>query len=109
MKKILSVLLCVAAVISVMAIVATQAQATSAAAIPQAEKPSQTTGTTAPTTGDKPWYENLDEWWQSFYPIFDTVWKGGLLWVSRILTWGFQLILSLAGLGLWPGGIPGIF
>ena len=109
MKKILSVLLCVAAVISVMAIVATQAQATSANVIGQAEKPSQTTATTAPPTTERPWYEGLDEWWQNFYPIFDTVWKGGLLWVSRLLTLGFQFILNLAGLGLWPGGLPGIF
>ena len=109
MKKLLSVLLCVAALISVMAIVAVHAQAAGADAAVQAEPPPPTTGTTAPPSSSRPWYEALDEWWQGFYPIFDTVWKGGLLVLSRILTWGFQLILSLVGLNLWPGGLPGIF
>jgi len=110
LRKILSVLLCVAAVLSVMAIVAMHAQAADAVAPrdPWSTLPPSTT-TAGPTTTTKGFMQQVGDWWENFYPSFDAIYKVGFNLVSKVLVMGFQFLLSLVGLNQWGGGILGIF
>ena len=98
MRKLLSVFLCVAAVLSVMALVATSARAQ----VPDMAAPPPSTEPTAPPA---PWYISIYDWWQGFYPVLKSIYEFGFKWVSQILTWALNLLLSILGINLWNGPI----
>jgi TRAP-type C4-dicarboxylate transport system permease small subunit len=99
-RKILAMVLCVAAVFSVMGVVAYTTQSVSAiAAQENPAAPSQQEITTQ-STNDK-----IKGWWNDFYPKFDAFWTSWFKNVSDVLVMAFGWLLKLGGYDLWGGAI----
>ncbi|MDR0531577.1 MAG: hypothetical protein LBG83_05890 [Oscillospiraceae bacterium] len=94
LRKVLAVVLCVAAVIGVMAAVAIVSHAAQAAAVPNDAPSALVTTATAPTTTKS----SLSEWWNSFYPGFDQFYKGAFAGVQQFLLLLFNMLLKIVGL-----------
>ena len=95
LKKILAVILCLAAIAGVMAVAYVTAAAQPVAA-------SDPPAPTQPVDNRTVW-EKLADWWDSFYPSFVKLWDGGFKTVSDFLVLAFRVLLKLIGLGTWIG------
>jgi hypothetical protein len=94
LRKTLAVLLCVAAVFSVMAMVAVSAQTKAqAAAVEQALDPSYEQPTTTQTAST-----SSGDLMASLKTVDDSMFK----FVQNILLWGFRILMWITG--LWPFG-----
>ncbi|MCL2494029.1 MAG: hypothetical protein FWE98_00045 [Oscillospiraceae bacterium] len=101
-RKVLAVLLCVCAVISVMAIVARSYE------LPQAVVSfdiSALPTTTAPPTTTKSNAQQILDGWEWFKPYFDAIYKFVFQGLSKFLVVAFDLLLAIVGLNLWDGGL----
>ena len=106
-RRILAVLLCVCAMISVMAIVARSINLPEAA-ISQDISSDPTTTTKPPsTTTDKSLAQQITDGWEKFKPYFDLIYKFSFQGLSQLLVVGFQWLLSAVGLNFWTGGLFG--
>ena len=106
-RRILAVLLCVCAMISVMAIVARsinlpEAAVTQDISSDPTTKPTTTAPTTTKSTGDQ-----ILDGWEKFKPYFDLIYMFGFQGLSQLLVVGFQWLLSAVGLNFWQGGLFG--
>jgi len=99
MRKILAVVLCMCAVLSVMAIVAFAGPA-------QKDPPAPEPATTEATT-KKPLAEQITETWEKIKPYFNLIYQYTFQALSKGLVAGFQWLLSLVGLNFWEGGLFG--
>jgi len=108
MRKILAVVLCVCAVLSVMAVVAHSINADPVSAQVGAQDISALPTTPAPTTTTKPLGDQIADGWEQFKPYFDMIYKFFFQGFSQTLVVGFQWLLSLVGLNFWEGGLFGI-
>ena len=97
MKKTLAIVLSILALLSVMTLVAyaiNSAEATQYAA-DDMTVPSDTTGTTGTTEPtNSSWLDKFADFWASFYPIFDSVYKGGFVVLTQILSWIVSIVLG---------------
>ncbi|MDR2686623.1 MAG: hypothetical protein LBB75_02635 [Oscillospiraceae bacterium] len=107
MRKILSVLLCVCAVISVMAVVARSIDLPQAAVSQEISADPTTPTTAAPASTTKSLAQQITDGWEKFKPTFDLIYKFGFQGLSQLLTVGFQWLLSAVGLNFWQGGLFG--
>ena len=98
MRKILAVVLCVCAMLSVMAVVA-------AADDPPPPEPEPTT--TAPTTTKKPLADQINEFWEKIKVWLEPFYRFSFQGISQALVVAFQWLLSLLGLNFWEGGLFG--
>jgi hypothetical protein len=96
MRRILSVVLCVCALLSVMAVAAS-------AAAPPAPETSAPAETTAPKSGG----DQIMDTWEKIKPFFTWIYQNGLLAISRGLVVAFEWLLSAVGLNFWQGGLFG--
>jgi hypothetical protein len=107
-RRILAVLLCACAMISVMAVVARSINLPEAA-VTQDISADPTTPTKPPaTTAEKGLAQQITEGWEKFKPYFDMIYKFGFQGLSQLLVVGFQWLLSAVGLNFWQGGLFGI-
>ena len=97
LKKLLAVLLVAAAMLGVMATVAISSHARAQAAVVADEVPS-TDGTDPDEPVDMDFWWSLSTWWTDFFPRFQIYWNGGFGIISKLLVWGFQLLLLVTGL-----------
>ena len=103
-RKVLAVLLCVCAVISVMAIVARSYELPPAvgtfnvSALPT---------TTAPPTTTKSNAQQILDGWEWFKPYFDAIYKFVFQGLSKFLVVALEVLLAVVGLNLWEGGLFG--
>ena len=108
LKKLLAVILCVAAVLSVMSAVAYASSQANAVALSGDDNDfvTPTTKPPAPTTvpDNRNTAEKIADWWADFYPKFDAIWTVGFKGISDVLVLGFRVLLSVVGLGNWGGG-----
>jgi len=109
MRKILSVLLCVCAMVSVMALVARSIDSPEAAARDDisTDPTTTTTTTTGPTTTTKSDAQKITDGWEKIKPYFELIYKFVFQGLSQLLVVGFQWLLSLVGLNFWQGGLFG--
>jgi len=109
-RKILAVLLCVCAMISVMALVARSIDLPEAAVTQDISADPTTTAkptTTAPASTTKSLAQQITDGWESFKPYFDLIYKYTFQGLSQLLVVGFQWLLQAAGLNFWQGGLFG--
>ena len=94
MRKILSVLLCVCAVLSVMAVVASALDL---------DPPPPDTPTTAPaeTTTKKPLGDQISDAWAKIKVWFEPLYRFSFQGLSQALVTAFQWLLRLVGIGTW--------
>ena len=107
MRKVLAVLLCVCAMISVMALVARSIEVPEAAAAQNISAEPTTPTTTTPASTEKSLADRITDGWESFKPFFDLMYKFGFQGLSQLLVVGFQGLLAWAGLNFWQGGLFG--
>ena len=107
LRKILAVLLCVCAMITVMVVVARSIDVPEAAVTQDiSSDPTTKPTTTAPATTKSAGDQILDGW-EKFKPYFDLIYKFGFQGLSQLLVVGFQWLLSAVGLNFWTGGLFG--
>jgi len=106
MRKLLAVVLCVCAVLSVMGAVAYSAHAAPAPVQVNAD-PSNLPGTTVPPTTAKPLGDQINDTWERIKPYFDLIYQFVFQGFSKTLVAGFQWLLAMAGLNFWEGGLFG--
>ena len=88
MRKILAVLLCVCAALTVMAV----------AARASAEPP---TAPTTTTTTQKPLGDRINDFWESIKPWFEPLYKFSFQGLSQALVTAFEWLLRVVGIGTW--------
>jgi len=106
MRKILAVVLCVCAVLSVMGAVAYSAHAAPAPVQVNADPSSLPTNPPVTTTA-KPLGDQIAEGWEKFKPYFDLIYQFVFQGFSKTLVAGFQWLIAMAGLNFWEGGLFG--
>ena len=106
-RKILAVLLCVCAVISVMAIVARSIDIPEAAVTQNISADPTTPTTATTTTTGKPLAQQITDGWERIKPYFDMIYMFGFQGLSQLLVVGFQGLLAAFGLNFWQGGLFG--
>ena len=89
MRKILAVLLCVCALLSVMAV--------AAAAVEYPTVP----GTTTPADPKKPLGDQINDAWQSFMSWFKPLYEGIFPAIGLGLAKAFEWLLRIVGIGTW--------
>ena len=98
MRKILAVLLCVCAVLSVMAVVASSIEPPEIAAVQGVSEEPTTTAAPTQATTEKSTADKITEGWEKVKPYFDLIYKFFFQGFSQVLVVGFQWLLSIAGL-----------
>ncbi len=105
LRKILAIVLCVCAVLSVMVLVAHAAQDNQPAAQKATPTAITETTTSAATTTTKGSGERILETWEALKPYFEWIYQFSFQGLSQVLVKAFQWLLSSVGLNLWQGGL----
>jgi len=96
MRKILAIVLCVLAMLSVMAIAAGAAPGD--APVPYDPEP---------TEPSKPLGDQIMEWWESIRVWLEPLYKFSFQGLSKALVVAVQGFFALVGLNFWQGGLFG--
>ena len=94
MRKILAVLLCVCAVLSVMAVVASALDR-------EPPPPDPPTTTPAETTTKKPLGDQINDIWEKIKVWFEPLYRFSFQGLSQALVTAFQWLLRIVGIGTW--------